>query len=47
MTESKSVLLQFTAADLRSEVKLGYILFRVRQYNPRPLRCLNVIAMVT
>jgi len=30
MTESKSVFLQFTTADLPSEVKLGYMLFRVK-----------------
>jgi len=39
MTESKSVFLQFTTADFPGEVKLGYMLFRVKQYNPRPLRC--------
>jgi len=39
MTESKSVFLQFTTADLPSEIKLGYMLFRVKQYIPRPLRC--------
>jgi len=38
MTESKSVFLQFTTADLSSEVKLGYMLFCVKQYIPRPLR---------
>ena len=37
MTETKSVFLLFTAADLLSEVKLGYMLFRVKQYIPRPL----------
>ena len=39
MTESKSVFLQLTTADLSSKVKLGYMLFRVKQYIPRPLRC--------
>jgi len=39
MTESKSVFLQFTTADLPSEVKLGYMLLHVKQYIPRPLRC--------
>ena len=39
MTESKPVFLQFTTADLPSEVKLGYMLFRVKQYIPRPFRC--------
>jgi len=28
-----------TSADLPSEVKLGCMLFRVKQYIPRPLRC--------
>jgi len=39
LRESKSVFLQFTTADLPSEVKVGYMLFRVKQYIPRPLRC--------
>jgi len=38
MTETKSVFLQFTTAHLPCEVKLGYMLFRVKQYIPRPLR---------
>ena len=37
MTESKSIFLQFTTGDLTSEVKPGYMLFRVKQYIPRPL----------
>jgi len=39
MKESKSIFLQFTTADLPSEVKLGYMLFRVKKYIRRPLRC--------
>jgi len=31
--------MQFTTTDLPSEVTLGYMLFRVKQYIPRPLRC--------
>ena len=37
--DSKSVFLQFSTADLPAEVKLGYLLFRVKQYIPKPLRC--------
>jgi len=39
MTESKSLFLQFTTADLPSEVQFTYMLFRIKQYIPRPLRC--------
>jgi len=37
--DSKSVFLQFSTADLPAEVKLGYLLFRVKQFIPKPLRC--------
>jgi len=39
MKESQSVFLQFTSADLSSEMKIGYLLLRVKQCVPRPLRC--------
>jgi len=39
LKNSTCVFLQFTAADLPGEVKLGYFFFRVKQYIPRPLRC--------
>ena len=38
LMDSKSVFLQFTTADLPSEVKLRYLFFRVKQCVPRPLR---------
>ena len=37
--DTKSVFLQFSTADLSAEVKLGYLLFRVKQFIPKPLRC--------
>jgi len=45
LKDSKSVFLQFTSADLPGEVKIGYLIFRVKQYVLRPLRCFNVTAM--
>jgi len=33
------VFLQFSTADLPAEVDLGYLLFRVKQFIPKPLRC--------
>ena len=39
LKDSKSVFLQFTSADLPGEVKIGYLIFRVKQYILRPLRC--------
>jgi len=33
------VFLQFSTADLPAEVKLGYLLFRVKQFIPKPWRC--------
>ena len=38
---STSVFLQISTTDLPAEVRLGYLLFGIRQFIPKPLRCFN------
>ena len=38
---STTVFLQFASPQLRAEVRVGYVLFKVKCYIPKPLRCFN------
>ena len=39
MTDTKTVLLHFDCSDLPPDVKLGYLKFNIKQYDPMLLRC--------
>ena len=38
---STTVFLQFSSPQLPAEVRVGYLLFKVKSYIPKPLRCFN------
>ena len=38
---STTVFLQFSSPQLPTEVRVGYLLFKVKSYIPKPLRCFN------